>query len=151
MKVVRMNFKDALKMGRNLTEAHYKEVPFATGSIPLELDEQLYLSMEEQGYLLTYVALADNTPVGYMLVIAFQMPHHKGHWAGQTDSFYVSPEWRKHGILQALVSKAVEDCKAFGLSSFQFVTNENFPAAEQVAESIGAKPLEKTFVIELEK
>lgn len=149
VKIISLPFAEALSLGQGLTESHYMEVPYASDKIPFKLDIDAYLALEANGSLKVYVAMEGQELVGYMLIIAAPMPHHKGYWSAQTDSFYVRPDRRKRGILELLVAQVVEDCKEHGISSFHFVTNNNFTAAEEVAERIGALPAERSFVIEI--
>ena len=135
-------------MGGDLPQQHHDEVPFASGKLPFKLDVDRYLSLEAGGYLLCLVAVDGKRPVGYMILIAFPKMHHAGHWGVSTDSFYTLPEYRGQGVLTQLLDKAREECLAFGVSGLSFVTNANFPAAEDVAKAAGMVLSEKTYVLE---
>ena len=126
-----------MKKYMSIFSNHGKEVPYVSGSLPVELDVNLYASLEEEGLLSIIVAFTDDGDLaGYMVLIATQLTHHKGKWAAMTDAFYVVPEYRGSGVFKLLVSYAEDLCRRNHISTLFLTVNSNFKDAAKAVESV---------------
>lgn len=148
--ITRVLVEDMLLMGEQLTQQHYKEVPFGDGSLPMELDWDNYQVLEDNGLLLVLAAFdAKSNLVGYLVVITTPMLHHAGKYAAVTDSFYVHPKHRKHGLFEAMLSKARDMCKEAGVIALRVGVNQNFPLDPEMLAKLGLSHAETIYQQEL--
>lgn len=134
---------------QSMVQAHYTEVPFADAELPLDIHWEAYQELQDRDLLLIYTAEDAGMTVGYIVVIASPMLHHKGHMLAYTDSFFVHPAFRGKGVIKLLVDAVVQACKAGGVYSLHLITNANFPDAERVAKEMGMMEIEKTFALKI--
>lgn len=142
-------FDEFMAQVGHMFTAHYDEVPNGTRKLELDVDEDLYHLLEQEGYLRCFVADVEDVAAGYMIVVASPLPHHKGHYATSTDSFYVMPEFRSMGVMRKLLSYAKDDFLKLGIKQFNVVVNTNFLGAEDMMKAMGMIELERTFSFEL--
>lgn len=104
---------------------HYKEAPW--WGLDLHMDHVLYLAAETSDSARFYLARVDGEIAGYISLLAAPMMQHKGTMQAVTESFYVAPEYREHGVFAKLLKYIEKDCKACGI---QFLTLA-FPSTER--------------------
>lgn len=146
--VDQVGFDDFIKTCKHLYKPHYTEVPYGSGKLEQDIDEDAYRMMEQAQSLYIYVAYHGVKPVGYMAVTVHSLLHHQNKLRAVTDTFYVQPSYRSKGVFKALTDAIEVECIAHGLVAFQLVTNVNFPDADKVAERLGYSLLETTYVKE---
>lgn len=129
---------------------HYDEVPMGSRRFELDLDYELYYTLEEAGNLKIYMVGDETTPaIGYMIIMATPLPHHKGKMAAITDCFYIVPEYRRSGAMHTLVDAVKKDLSLVGIDQFNITANVNFKGAEAMAKALGMVELETTYTFEL--
>lgn len=148
--ITRVLVDDMILMGEQLTAQHYKEVPFGSGAMQMELDWDNYQVLEDNGCLLGLAAFdTKSNLVGYIVVITTPMLHHAGKYMAVTDSFYVHPKHRKHGVFEALLSRARDMCKEAGIIAFRVGVNQNFPLDPEMLTRLGLSHAETIYQQEL--
>ena len=122
----------------DIFQRHNDEVPFADGSIPYELDIDLYELMESQGYLRCVCAFdAESNLAGYIILMAQPLMHHKGYWSATTDAFYVLPQYRGTRLFKDMLDYCESLCKSSGVSVIMLGVNLNYPATQKAVERLG--------------
>lgn len=148
--ITRVLVDDMILMGEQLTQQHYDEVPFGDGSKPLDIDWDSFRILQDEGCLLGLAAFdMKSNLVGYIVVITTPMLHHAGNFMAITDSFYVHPKHRKHGVFEALLNKAREMCKEAGVVAFRVGVNQNFPLDPEMLTKLGLHHVETIYQQEL--
>ena len=92
---------------------HYEEAPW--WGLSLHMDDELYLAAECSDSARFYLATVDGEIAGYVSLLAAPMMQHKGIMQAVTESFYVAPEYRRHGVFAKLVKYIEKDCAACGI------------------------------------
>lgn len=137
---------------REITEAHWEEVPFGQYELDLDLHDTAYTYAEEQGYIRIYAAIVDSTVVGYISLAASEMMHHKGTMQAVTDSFYVEPEYRNSGVFSTLLNFVENDLRTAGIRFFTVGVNPTADTAVPTAQAlvgIGYDLTEQSYTKEL--
>lgn len=91
-------FAAMLPEGRALFPRHYEELALDKEKVPLAVDEERYLWIENQGGLHVCTVRADGALVGYFICTLLPHLHYKD--AGPmayTDVYYIAPEHRRGG------------------------------------------------------
>lgn len=99
-------FVTCLSEMERLLPGHYAEI--ATDPIPLEIDFDKYLQLEQLGMLLTITARVEGLLVGYYLSIVVPHINHKSSLTGHPAMLYLMKPYRNGFALMRMV-KAVED------------------------------------------
>lgn len=148
--ITRVLVDDMILMGEQLTQQHYKEVPFGSGAQPLDIDWDSFRILQDEGCLLGLAAFdTKSNLVGYLVVITTPMLHHAGKYVAVTDSFYVHPKHRKHGLFETLLTKARDMCKEAGVVAFRVGVNQNFPLDAEMMTKLGLSHAETIYQQEL--
>lgn len=152
--IERMPVGQAIETMKELTQDHWKEVPFGNYQLELDLDTDTYVAMESGGHCTCLIASIEGVNVGYLLLLAGVMLHHKGLYQVTSDSFYVAPEYRAQGVFPALLAKAEELCAAEGLPFLSMGLNPQFKEnaeLEQYIKSVGYSLTELTYTKKIEE
>lgn len=148
--IERVTCDDMIALSQKLTQQHYKEVPFGSGNHQLDIDWDNFRLIEDGGCLLGLAAFdKESSLVGYLVVITTPMLHHAGKYMAVTDSFYVHPKHRKHGVFETLLNKARDMCRDAGVVAFRVSVNQNFPLDPAMLEKLGLSLAETTYQQEL--
>lgn len=148
--ITRVYVDDMIAMGEQLTQRHYDEVPFAKGDLPLDIDWEAFRIIQNEGCLLGLAAFdTKSNLVGYLVVITTPMLHHAGKFIAVTDSFYVHPKHRKHGLFEAMVNKARDMCREAGVVALRVAVNQNFPLDPEMLNKLGFDHAETIYQQEL--
>jgi len=132
------------------TQAHWEEVPFGPYHMPLNLDHETYMAGEAEGYARFYLVYIEDKAVAYLSVFASPMIQHKGELQAVTDSFYVSPDYRKGGVFGKLLEFVEQDLKACGIRFFTVSTNPMYKGkTEQFLDHVGYCKTEVNYTKEL--
>lgn len=129
-----------------LATTHYKEVPYKADKSGkgINVDEQLYLSMESRGALVIHAAFEQGEVVGYIVGMVGVQPHTKQKIVN-IMSFYTAKIHRGKGIATRLYNVMAKECKAKGVYSSHFIVNESFPETAGYAERLGMEKLETVY------
>lgn len=148
--ITRVLVDDMILMGEQLTQQHYKEVPFGSDKLEFDIDWDAFHIIENEGCLLVLAAFdIKSNLVGYLVVITTPMLHHAGKYIAVTDSFYVHPKHRKHGVFEALLNRAVEMCREAEVTAFRVGVNQNFPLDPDMLTRLGLSHAETIYQQEL--
>lgn len=133
----------------DVTRDHWNEVPFGPwGDIGLDINHPQYDMMEQMGSLRVFTARDDGVIIGYLVIVAAAMLHHKEHWHATDDVIYVAPDYRGSDVFNTLVSMAVEECKRVGIHFFTLSVNPNYDFSS-VMEKMGWVLTEKAYTVRL--
>ena len=145
--IIKLTVGQLQAVSDELTAMHYQEVPFGKGDLAMELDWDLYKTMEVSGYTLIVGAFNDESNlVGYIGVITSPMLHHKGKFLAATDCFYVHPDYRHTGLFAEMLSMVEEECKKAGsIVSLRVTTNTNFAIPAPVLNKLGYEEVEVSY------
>jgi GNAT superfamily N-acetyltransferase len=126
--VTKVNHPEVMRLINNLPEDHWDEVPFGSFQLELDLVDEVYEYSEQSGYARFYVSMIDTTCVGYMILLASEMLHHRGVIQATTDCFYVAPEYRESSVFKELLEYVENDLRAEGIRFLTVGLNPNFPS-----------------------
>ena len=77
-----------------LFRIHWEEIALDKDSIPLDIDYDRYLSLEQEGHLHVVTARDNGRLIGYYSAIIGPHLHYKGTKMAHTDVYFVIPEYR---------------------------------------------------------
>lgn len=138
-------FKESFPRVGEMIHAHRKEVTFGPwNDLELDINEEVYIALEEEGLLRTVIAEEGDEVVGYLVIICGSMNHHKEVWNASSDVIYVSPEYRSTGVAAEMIKVMMEDCKDHGVSFLSIGVNTNLDFSE-ILEKNGAVLTEKQY------
>lgn len=150
MRIEQVTYNQAHDEMHEAMQAHWDEVPFGPYHMPLNLDHEAYVAGEAEGYARFYLVYVEDNAVAYMSVFASPMIQHKGEVQAVTDSFYVSPDYRKGGVFAKLLEFVEQDLKACGIRFFTVGTNPMYKGkTEQFLDHVGYCKTEVLFTKEL--
>lgn len=109
-----------------LNQDHWDEVGGIAGQCELDIDFNMYLTLQSQGILIMVAAYDDDKLVGYVSCSRAPHPHHKGKIFASTDAFYVAPKYR--GITGTKLIKFTEALlrDRHSVDYFSIIANTNF-------------------------
>lgn len=146
MRIEIITFNKAMQIMRQLTLAHWDEVGFKEGNLELNLDEEVYATMESAGNARFYIAYDGDVVAGYISILASTMVQHKDVMQAVTDSFYVVPEYRGAGVLQKLIEYIEQDCITHGITFLAIAfPPERARATGKFLKRMGYAPREITY------
>lgn len=109
-------FKDCIKDLQPLLQDHYEEIALLKDKIKLNPDFDRYVALEEAGALSMVIARIEGEVVGYQISFIYPHIHYQDHLIGVNDIFYVTPEFRKTGLAEELLSRTENILKDKGVS-----------------------------------
>lgn len=115
MRIEQVSYEKMYNEMHEQMEAHYKEVPFGTYGLSLNLDHEAYMVAEDEGFARFYLVYIEDKAVAYLSMLAAPMTQHKGQLQAATDSFYVAPDYRNGGVFGKLLEFVEQDLKACGI------------------------------------
>ena len=127
IEVNNLSYQSLISLMNNNPVQHLEEVPFGDFQLELDLVHEVYNYSEETGYCRCYAVNVDGKYAGYMLVLASEMIHHRGHIQAITDSFYITPVHRGTGAFKALLAYVEADLKSNGIRFLTVGLNPNMP------------------------
>ena len=110
-----------------LNQDHYDEVGLAGFNLPLNVDRDEYLQLEQMGYALTIVARDEGKMVGYSILIAKPHIQHKDFTFAYADVFYLKPSHRTGRTVLRFINYIEETLKRYNIDYVQLavpVTND---------------------------
>lgn len=117
---VESHFDDILP----LIKSHFQEVSYYSDSFPLNVNKEMYLSLDRKEAMKLFVVKSGGKCVGYSSYYLMKHPHVNILQAHQ-DAIYLSPDYRKHGIGKMLIQFADNLFKNLGVSVvFNAVTSK---------------------------
>ena len=131
-------YEHVLRDGQGIFKVHYDELALHKEQIPMGLDHDLYLQLEERGVLVTITARVDGNLVGYFLaLVVSHHPHNKDAGpASTTDMFYILPAYRTGGIGTKLLMFAEQVLRDRGVAKATLSTKVKFSNRE-LLEALG--------------
>lgn len=134
-------------IGDNIND-HYESASW--WDLGLDMDDDLYRLAEANDSARFYMATVSGFVVGYVSLLAAPMMQHKGVMQAVTESFYVIPEYRKHGVFSDLLAYIERDCTDCGIKYLTVA----FPKTEKgvldrFVKMAGYKDSEVSFTKEL--
>ena len=128
IEVINLSYQSLITLMNNEPVQHLEEVPFGDFQLELDLVHEVYNYSEETGYCRCYAVNIDGKYAGYMIILASEMIHHRGHIQAITDSFYITPVHRGTGAFRALLAHVEADLKSNGIRFLTVGLNPNMPA-----------------------
>ena len=107
MIIIPISFKLNLSKMQNLFKEHWEEVASNKSTRSLNVNEDLFILMEEQNLLLTLGVFDENNLIGYSVNILSPDLHDKSKFFYANDAIYISPKYR-NGSLGIKLIKEVE-------------------------------------------
>lgn len=125
---------------------HWNEVALNHTEVPLDIDEDKYDELADDGKLHIVTVRRNGRLVGYHLTIVAAHLHYKSTLHGFTDVYWIAPECR-HGIVGLRMFQHVDNClKAFGVRKrFTAVKLHMHLDQGRLLEYLGYQPVERLY------
>lgn len=124
---------ELLDEARPLFEAHFQEIAHYQ-DIPLDINEEVYLSLEESGMLRCFTARYNGELVGYCVFLIRHSPRYSSSLQANQDILYVDKTRRGALIGKRLLDYGKERLKAEGVQ----VEYQHCKASKEIKEAIAA-------------
>lgn len=124
---------------------HVAEIQSATYSLTYNPDWDTYQLLHEAGNFLALAAFVDGRAVGYLNIVANKCLHSKEATVATADNFFVHPDFRRHGVMQKLVSEAEHLCQSVGIHSLTLNVMHKVGGGSEFVESLGYEPAEVSY------
>lgn len=98
-----------------LTESHWLEVGLDQQNIPLDLDTDLYNTLDEMGILHVTTIRSDGRLVGYFAMCVRNHPHYRTTLMAFLDSYFVLREFRGPWVAMGLFEAVESAMKDLGV------------------------------------
>ena len=109
-----------------------------------EPDYDHYRAIEKAGFLVCIGAFNDGDLVGFCTYMKCPHPLRKGYMCAKTETFWVKPELRNHGIGKNLAEAVSQFAKDDGCDGIYWCVRTNTPAAAMMQKILG-DPVELSF------
>ena len=127
-----------------LLQRHWREVALNHTEVPLDIDQERYAELDEEGSLHIVTARRDGLLIGYHVAIISPHLHYKSTLHGITDVYWIAPECR-HGVTAMRLFQAVErELKASGVRKLFTATKLHLDQGP-LFERLGYKPVERLY------
>lgn len=127
-----------------LLRRHWEEVALNRDAVPLDIDRDKYLALEDQGVLHIITARDGSKLVGYHVAMIANHLHYKTTLHGITDVYFLAPEYRYGGIGYKMIAKVEEEMKALGVKKL-FTAVKLHLDHGPLFEALGYKPVERLY------
>lgn len=97
-----------------LVAEHYIEIAWRKDNIPLDIDRERYIQMNEAGTFLCYVGREGHRIVAYACFFIAPHPHYKSTIFAVNDIIFLLPVYRHKGNATDLINYCEADLKALG-------------------------------------
>lgn len=126
-----------MKQHADLFAKHGEECPTGSGVNKVDVDFDTYEGLEKAGYLLCVTVSSEfDDIVGYMVVIAQPMTHHKGVFAASVDAVYVDSKHRNTCAFKTMMSFVESYLVEHGITTILFAVNTNYEKYASVEKSL---------------
>ncbi len=125
--------------------AHAAEVRSSTFQLDYNPNFDTYEALYLDGSFVPLAAFVNGEFAGYLNIIANPSMIDKDSFVAIADGFYVSPKYRRAGVMQALVAHAEQLCKSSGIHSLSLSVMHGLGGGEEFVSSLGYTPAEVTF------
>ncbi len=112
-------FPELFEEMRVLFERHWDEIALKDVSGPLDIFEEAYRGLEENGSLLLVTARENGLLVGYAAYLLSPNLHYRSRMVAESDVFYLVPECRKGFAGLRLLKAAEAECLKAGATTIQ--------------------------------
>tara|TARA_R110000796_G_C14558582_1_gene434591 strand:- start:2865 stop:3323 length:459 start_codon:yes stop_codon:yes gene_type:complete len=129
---------------KSLIELHWEEIALNKDYIKLNPDWEAYATLESLGKLKIFTARADDTLVGYFVVIINNHIHYKDHVFAANDIIYLHKDYRKGFAGVKLIKFAEKALKEDGVSVLAINTKVHQPF-DGVLEFLGFSLTERMY------
>lgn len=139
-------FTDCYQETIPLVAKHYEEIALDQDKVPLDVDFGGYLALQCMGKLFVLTIRDDRKLIGYHSVIVSNSLHNKSTIFGDTDIFYVSPEYRggRLGIKMFLTTEKLLKPKGVQKVIVQHKLHVH-PYIGKILEHIGYRKIEHVY------
>jgi GNAT superfamily N-acetyltransferase len=127
-----------------LIHKNWEETSVYKDTLALDPDWDTYEAAEKTGMLGIYTAREQEKLVGYLVVIANNHMHYKGHIFASNDILYLDPDYRKGFTGIKLIKFVEEDLKKMGVSVFNINTTPLRPFGN-LLERLGFNLIEQIY------
>lgn len=138
------SFKDNYKELIAMSQDNFEEVELNKDVLPLDVDYDSYILIEELGGLKLFVLRDGDDPVGYWIFLTSPCLHYKGKWSANCDVVYIKPGYRNKNTISCF--KAIDETlKNSGVSMvlYHCKANKTFRRLMRIA---GYENTEQTFM-----
>ena len=137
------SFKEFISSTRPLIREHHWEVGIYQDEIDLNIDEDLYTTLDEAGKLRIYTWRDEKTldwPLsmrGYSLFFVHSHPHYKDHLFASNDIVYVKPHFRHTGNTLKFFEWCEQQLVDEGVSVISYHMKEDKPFHTLMKDMLG--------------
>lgn len=126
-------------------KAHAEEVESSTFQLPYNPAFDVYEALLASGNFIPLAAFVDGECAGYLNIMAQPAMCSKDCMVAVTDSFYVSPKFRRTGVMDTLVAHAEALCSDAGIFSLSLAVMSGKGGGASFVESLGYTKAEITY------
>ncbi len=110
-----------------LLEMHWEQIALNKDKIKLNPDWDNYITLNENGLLVAYIARDEGKLIGYFIVVVSPSMHYKDHKFAVCDIIFVNPKYRKGMTGYKLIKYAEDNLKEMGVSCIHINTKIHAP------------------------
>ena len=127
---------------KSIVGLHWSEIgAFDRDNVPLDVDWDKYVAMEEVGVVKMLTVRSDGCLIGYYIAFVTFHPHYKQTLFADCDIMFLLPSYRKGFTGYKLIKKAEEYLFSIGVQINILSTKANKDLAK-LTERLGYKPLD---------
>lgn len=119
---VKITFAELYTQHYFLIDENYKETGLFQEQ-PLDLNIDLYLDLDERGFLYMIKVLANETPIGYVSLIADRFLHYSGTHRIQVDSIFILPAYRSLTLFKTVLNYIEGVVKSYHVKHLFFASS----------------------------
>jgi hypothetical protein len=128
-----------------LLEKHWHEIALDHSRVPLDVDWDRYMALDEKESLSVVTAREDGVLVGYHVAIISGHLHYKSTLHGVTDVYWIDPSYRQRPGVGLRLFKAVnEEMKRLGVVKLITGTKVHLDMG-RLFQHLGYRETERTF------
>lgn len=128
-----------------LAKLEWDEVQHDTHIKSLDPDWDIFLLLEEKGYLMIFTVRSEDKLVGYFFATINPNLHSKGNYIVSNDAIFLHPSYRK-GMVGVKLFKFAEKCLAESGYDYLYVSTTERNKIDSLMDRMGYRKVETRFV-----
>ena len=133
---------DVIPELKSIVGLHWSEIgAFDRDNVPLDVDWDKYVAMEEVGVVKMLTVRSDGCLIGYYIAFVTFHPHYKQTLFADCDIMFLLPSYRKGFVGYKLIKKSEEYLFSLGVKINILSTKAN-KNLRKLTERLGYKPLD---------
>lgn len=143
-------FVDCIDELRPLFDINFMEIEEYTEDIPLDVDWDRYIELDDLSVLILITARNDGELIGYFMAFVTSHLHHKTVKMCASDVFYIREEYRGGGAGRELLGAAISEMRDMGVVRM-VLTHKTAHNLTPLFAQLGFSPFELSHEMRLDK